>query len=282
MTMDTKIETPEVFWGRGVMYQRRDDGAYRVLCSRCGGSGYIPSFGYVEGGVCFKCNGHTGALSVITSAKAASLWKAQVKYAEKKEAKRLAVVAERDARVARLTEAHPAVAEVLQQVYDTHKYRGRSNPFLSSLADQVFPAEGHDLSEKQVGAVEKMLAQDAERDAAKADDPPVVEGRGVVTGEIISVKRVYNDYGDAVKVTIKDDRGFRVYGTLARDLVKVIFDRWLANFSARYGYHAPYGGDQWFEDVTGTRVTFTATVVASLDDKAFGFFSRPTKAALDD
>lgn len=27
------------------------------ICSRCGGSGYLPQYKHVEGGVCFKCNG---------------------------------------------------------------------------------------------------------------------------------------------------------------------------------------------------------------------------------
>ena len=27
------------------------------MCSRCGGSGYIPKWSHIAGGVCFKCNG---------------------------------------------------------------------------------------------------------------------------------------------------------------------------------------------------------------------------------
>ena len=31
--------------------------AYAEICDRCGGSGYLPQYSHVEGGVCFKCNG---------------------------------------------------------------------------------------------------------------------------------------------------------------------------------------------------------------------------------
>ena len=28
-----------------------------INCERCSGSGYIPKFNHVEGGICFKCRG---------------------------------------------------------------------------------------------------------------------------------------------------------------------------------------------------------------------------------
>lgn len=281
--MAPKVEAPEVFWGKGVAYQRREDGDYNVVCGRCGGTGYLSGYEYVEGGVCFACNGHAGVLSTIDKAQADKRYAGQVRYQERKEAKRLAICAERDARVARLVEAAPRVAEVLQQVYNDNGYfNGRRNGFLASLADQVFPAEGRDLSEKQVAAVERMLAK---AEADRADAAPVVEGRGVVTGEILAVNRVYTDFGEAVKITVKDERGFRVYGTLAKDLVKSFYDAWYAKTvgatSEGYGsLTADYGEDNWFEEARGARVTFTATVVKSHDDESFGFFSRPTKGSV--
>lgn len=35
---------------------KQSDG-YAQICSRCGGSGYLPQYNHVEGGRCFKCNG---------------------------------------------------------------------------------------------------------------------------------------------------------------------------------------------------------------------------------
>ena len=34
-----------------------------VGCSRCGGSGYLPQFSHVAGGVCFACGGHSEGYS---------------------------------------------------------------------------------------------------------------------------------------------------------------------------------------------------------------------------
>lgn len=59
------------------------------VCGRCGGQGRIPSYGHVEGGICFKCNGSPlGAIADIASLKekAERLRIAQ----EKREAKRMA------------------------------------------------------------------------------------------------------------------------------------------------------------------------------------------------
>jgi len=74
-----------------------------------------------------------------------------------------------------------------------------------------------------------------------------------ITGEVISVKHVDSMYGGTLKVTVQDDRGFRVYGTLAAAID---------------------------DAVKGDRITFrVANVKASNDDAAFGFFQRPTRAA---
>lgn len=272
MTAKT-LAAPETFPGRGVLYERREDGSYAILCGRCGGSGQLESYRYVEGGVCFKCNGHEGPLGSLTEAEANTRYANQVRYRDRKETKRLKIVAARDERVAALAAAEPEVAAVLQAQYDETE---RRVPFLVSLAEQLHFADGHALTEKQIEAVKRFLAQRAEEAENSA---PVIEGRIVVIGEVVSIKRVFNDYGDAVKVTVKDDRGFKVYGTLAASLVQEFYDAWLVKITDE-GYRVgDYGGDVWFETVTGQRVTFTATVKASADDGSFGFYSRPTKAS---
>lgn len=40
---------------RSFMAEQSD--GYAQICSRCGGSGYLPQYNHVEGGRCFKCNG---------------------------------------------------------------------------------------------------------------------------------------------------------------------------------------------------------------------------------
>lgn len=36
---------------------------YKDICDRCGGSGYLPQYSHVEGGICFKCQGEGVCLS---------------------------------------------------------------------------------------------------------------------------------------------------------------------------------------------------------------------------
>ena len=31
-----------------------------VACPRCGGTGYLPQYSHIEGGICFKCRGNKG------------------------------------------------------------------------------------------------------------------------------------------------------------------------------------------------------------------------------
>lgn len=279
--MTTTIELPESFTGNRVFYQRREDGqGYDVICGRCGGTGYTV-YQMVDNGVCFQCNGLKGALSTITNEKALQLYGAKVKRAEKKERERLAIVAERDARVARLVAAAPEVAELLQKVYDDAYNEGRHSSFLRQLSEQVFHAEGRDLTENQLAAVQRGISKKADDEANAV---PVETGKQIITGEIVSIKGVENDFGYAVKVVVKDDRGFKVYGSLAKSLREEIYNVWYdakGPGSKDKGYGSivqDYGSEVWFESAKGARVQFNATVEASRDDKAFGFFSRPTKA----
>lgn len=81
---------------------------------------------------------------------------------------------------------------------------------------------------------------------------PVVVGTGVaVTGEILSLKLHENAYGVREVMTVRDSRGFKVWGTQP---------------SALYGA------------VVGDCVTFLANVEVSDRDETFGFFKRPRKA----
>jgi len=94
------------------------------------------------------------------------------------------------------------------------------------------------------------------RDAAIAEAQPqveatpVVEGRIVVTGVVVKRYSRDTDWGTQFKMIVQDDRGFKVCGTEP--------------------------GSLYVEE--GDRVTFTATVEASTDDRTFGFFKRPSKA----
>ena len=97
-------------------------------------------------------------------------------------------------------------------------------------------------------------AKVAEAKAAEAGEiEPVPTGRVVITGEVVGVSERYSDYGVTYKLTVRDDRGFKVWVTRPAAISDA--DR-------------------------GDRVTFTATVEPSSDDEFFGFGKRPTKASV--
>lgn len=123
------------------------------------------------------------------------------------------------------------------------------------------------FSDKQVALCRKLHAEAdekrerverIEREKAEAQPIPaeVAEAkRATITGEIVSGRWRESDFGESYKIIVRDDRGFRVWGTAAEALWQ---DGELPN---------------------GTRVTFDAAVAVSDDDPTFGFFKRPTKAA---
>ena len=115
------------------------------------------------------------------------------------------------------------------------------------------------LSEKQVAAVQSSIERDVEWAARRAKDtaeaalaPDVSEGKQAIKGEVVSVKWQDSDFGSTMKMVVRVEQGWKVWGTVPRAIdVKV-----------------------------GDTVTFTATVTRSDRDPKFGFFKRPTKAAV--
>lgn len=128
----------------------------------------------------------------------------------------------------------------------------RHKDWLRNLIDRVDGWE----AEKQRRAAEKAAAED------------VPEGRHVITGTIL--KKEYRDsaYGGSLKLTIKDDRGFIVWGTCP-DSISLI------------EYAVSDEGDTWMQQRSierGDRVTLKATITPSDRDSKFGFYKRPSNA----
>jgi len=163
-------------------------------------------------------------------------------------------------RIRKAREAYTAenqdVVDHLTKNRDRAKAGGFNNRFYADLLSKLW--QYGSLSEKQTDAVRRNIAKDNERDETKAAEAAahvvveVPEGTQVVTGEILNTKTVYTDYGSAYKMLVKDDRGFKVWGTVpeSRDCV------------------------------AGQRITFTASLERSKDDPEFGFFKRPRKAGV--
>ena len=100
-------------------------------------------------------------------------------------------------------------------------------------------------------AYQRHLEAEAE---AREETPavPVPEGRMEVTGTVVSLREGQNDWGFTYRMTVVDDRGFRVNSTVPRAIDPVI----------------------------GDRVRFTATLSRSDRDETFGFGGRPARAEI--
>jgi hypothetical protein len=115
------------------------------------------------------------------------------------------------------------------------------------------------VSDKFVRAIMRDMAKTEriaeERASQKAKMNPVVEGKGItITGTIVSIKIHENDYGIREVMTVRDDRGFLVWGTQPASL---------------------------YDAIVGSRVSFIANIEKSDRDETFGFFKRPRKAIIE-
>lgn len=102
---------------------------------------------------------------------------------------------------------------------------------------------------------EERAAREAADAAEQATAEKVIEGRVELTGTILATKTTEGDFGMQWKMLLKDDRGFKVWGTVGRCITDAV--------------DGP---------LKGARISFTATVESSRDDDYFGFYKRPTKA----
>lgn len=150
------------------------------------------------------------------------------------------------------------------------------NTFLADLG-RKFERDAY-LSPKQIEAAwwsaerdrqfeirNDLMEQQREAENADREPVPVTEGRIQVTGEVVKTDWQENDYGSRKVMVVKDDRGFLLWGSVPDSIYHVEREQ---------------------------RVTFMARVEPSKDQEAtdwqperkadpyFGFFRRPTKAAI--
>ncbi len=229
-------------------------------CSRCGGQGGSQAWAYT-GFVCYRCGGKNSMRFEFYSEK--------LYTAEQLEKMNTSLEARRERKAAKVAEEKAAKLNAALSTMDeetlTAYYWATSQPtvdFDEVPAGIARPlAQAQDIARKvsEFGPLtpaqcaflkslyNTVMTRNAEREAAT----PCPSGRVEITGIILSTKWVENNFGGAYKMVVKDDRGFRVYGTIPSSL----------------------GSSD-----KGDRVTFTATCEPSADDKLFGFYSRPTKA----
>ena len=144
---------------------------------------------------------------------------------------------------------------------------------LEATLDEGFVTYGK-LSEKQCAIVRERIKGDTKRqaewEAKRAEEAalaePVPSGRHVITGVVLSTREEERSFGYnmsdwCTKLLVKDDRGFKVWGTAASSICPL-----------------KDAGDDGV--CKGDTVTFTATLTPSDDDSKFGFFKRPSGASI--
>jgi hypothetical protein len=145
-------------------------------------------------------------------------------------------------------------AEKSQEV--TAKYQYEERTIVDIVSKLVKYGSSSDRAINYIGVLLKKIADraviEAQRaaEAALAADCP--EGRVMVKGEVVSTRVQDSDFGSILKMLVKDDTGYKVWGTVPSAL----------------------------NVERGSRVKFTATIEVSKDDPKFGFFKRPTQAQI--
>jgi hypothetical protein len=226
----------------------------RVRCGKCDGAGYIQCYSFIVNGVCFACGGSgkvTAKDRVYTAEKNAKLDRARdVRNAEK--------TAARNAESSRLeVERAAKFAHVLASNGSLFEKYGRLESQTSFIADVMFKVwRFADPTPRQLEAVEQAIDRALTEQAAAATAADVIEGRIEIRGVIVSTKSVESAYGTQFKMLVRDDRGFKVWGSIPNSILPI-------------------------SELRDERIHFVATVERSRDDSKFGFFKRPTKANLD-
>lgn len=169
------------------------------------------------------------------------------------------------------------VVDFLANVNDD--YDSREPEFLISLKAQL--GNKGELSDAQVEAARKFIAKRQERDeriaaerASLADAPPLVEGRRVIEGEVVSHKWTENrGYGSQHKMLVREADGNKVYGTVPASIDELTVNHIVHPDADNFSQVEYVDGIE----LRGLRVRLTGTVERSKDDDHFGFFSRPSK-----
>lgn len=272
------VHTTEVIF-EGYAYLTTGADAFFRGCKRCGGTGHYSFNGFDS--ICYECNNDSSArLGVFVGDEKAAAkdahrrFKARAAGQAKKEAARMVFIHKMEAKQAAVKAADAGVFAAVEASDNDDK----CSSFMRSMHENLFFAieANRPFTENMIAAVRKSIDAKAEKDA-NAVPVPVTDKRMAITGIIVSAKYVENDFGGAYKILVEDDLGFRVYGSLASSLQEVFYNEF---YDQDGNNRIDDGKAVWLEIVKGRRVTFMAKVEASRDDKAFGFFTRPTKAEL--
>lgn len=149
-------------------------------------------------------------------------------------------------------EAQAAIQWILDLEADSEYLRNLQTVFKYDLSERKY----HGLIASFLTAYRRHLGWIAEQAAREIEvKTPVITGEKVqITGTVVSVDLKETDWGYREVMTVKDDRGFKVWGTRPAKISDC---------------HA------------GDKVSFIASVERSSEDESFGFYKRPTKVTIE-
>ena len=221
-------------------------------CKRCGGSGRLEAFSYIDNGRCFTCDGANTKgwtkdviFKVYTAERIAQLdERREKKRAEKKALKIKTLKEDKGDLLARF--------EIVKGSLIALAERETKGDFFRSIVNAIQDEEAllDALTENRVLAYEKAHDRHTKQQEEQQNAETIKEGRYLIEGEVVSTKTVETHFGISLKMLVKDGEGYKYWGTVPSSLIVE----------------------------KGDKVSFTAKVKASSDDKLFGFYSRPTKA----
>lgn len=226
-------------------------------CTSCNGTGFWTPCGsqnYRGDRHCYACNGK-GRFKTSSDDRA----KARTQRLARKDAKRVANLESGESQLTQALGEHGLAwleAATWSPFFQDLLSRARR---FGSLSDAQLACLVKGYEKSKVRDAERAVEQAAEAARVEAAEP-VLNGRQTVTGHVITTKWVDSQYGGSLKMLVRDDRGFKLWGTVPASL----------GYS-ELGEHSLTKGD---------RISFTATLEQSNDDPKFGFFKRPTKAEL--
>tara|TARA_R110000822_G_scaffold120633_2_gene254132 strand:- start:1900 stop:2748 length:849 start_codon:yes stop_codon:yes gene_type:complete len=238
-------------------------------CYRCDGTGFGPWF--QDGGRCYECGGvNTQKRTRTTSLK---------KHAQGEKRKATAAAKKVTDREVEKTRNAADGAAFLAERPELAAALLVESPLLADLAARL--AKWGSISDKQVALAIKVAGEQELREVEVKGTAPA--GRVEITGEVVSCKWRDSAYGGAWKMTVKvvtEAGAFRVWGSVPAALETAAIEL-LDELRADARRADAYSTVQFnlSDALRGRSITFTGTVEPS-DEADFGFFKRPSKAAL--
>lgn len=244
------------------------NGQVWTVCTNCGGSGSYPSSAIPAGQCRLYCwRNRTPETFGKHPAPVARVAR-RVQSAQRRNIAMHAEISRRDTARAEFCAQHAGLDEALDV---DHMITRDLSAKLTRYGS---------LSEKQVALALRIAREQQERteqreaEAALEIMPPA--GRQEITGEVVTAKWKSTAYGDALKMLVKvaaDGGNYRLWGTVPSSVLEQLHREALADHD-----DPERGAIDHALRIRGRAVTLTAKVDPK--EVGFGFYSRPTKAAL--